>query len=77
MVPPRYQGEDLPICCGGLIILPQVIEAARAGSWRKEGALRDFYGDQQLTPLARDSIDIVAYETVMASNDAIRARNES
>jgi len=58
-VPPEFDGERPDVCPGYLVQLPQVIEAARAHGWRKDGALRDFYDGEPLTPLAKLSIDII------------------
>lgn len=78
VVPGRYPGdlEDIDICPGGLIQLPQVLEAARAFSWREKGQLGLFYGEHQLTILLKFALDIFACETVAAQNDSIRQRQE-
>lgn len=78
VVPGRYPGdrEDIDICPGGLIQLPQVIEAARAFSWREKGQLGLFYGGQPITELAKFAVDVFACETVTAQNDSIRQRQE-
>lgn len=59
-VPSEYPHERPEVCPGYLVQQPQVIEAARACSWRKEGALREFYDGEPLTPLAKWAIDVMA-----------------
>lgn len=59
--PPEYPHESPPICAGYLSSLPQVFEAARAASWRREGALGQFYSEP-LTDLAKYAIDVIASE---------------
>ncbi len=78
MVPPRYPGDrdDIDICPGGLIQLPQVVETARAYSWREKGQLGLFYDGHPITDLAKFAIDVFACETVTAQNDSIRERQE-
>lgn len=79
LFPPRYrptQEEQLSVCAGALIHMPQVIEAARAFSWREKGALREFYDGQRITRLAKTCIDVFAHANVQAQNDAIRSRSE-
>lgn len=61
LIPPNYPYERPSVCGGYLVSMPQVIESARAASWRKEGALAQFY-DTPLTDLAKFCIDIVAAE---------------
>lgn len=67
--------DDVAVCPGYLIQLPQVHEAARAASWRSEGALGQFY-DQPLTQLAKDCIDMVATETKRVEAHAMRKASE-
>lgn len=75
-MPPRWQEEDPEICPGACMQMPQVLETARAYSWRKDGALREFYDGKPITWLAKYCIDLYAAECVAAQNDAIRARQE-
>ncbi len=56
---PGYPDDDYDVCPGYLVSLPQVVEAARAHSWRKESAIASFY-DSPLCDLARDGIDLIA-----------------
>ena len=49
---------EAPVCPGYLVSQPEVYEAARALSWRREGSLRDFY-DEPLTPALRDCVDVL------------------
>ena len=52
--------------------MPQVQEAARVNEWRKDGALREFYGTSELTPLTKLGIDIIESNQRQASNYSIR-----
>lgn len=70
--PAAYPYEPLTVCAGYLASMPQVIEAARAASWRRDGALREFYDGNPLTPLTKWAVDVVAAETKAAEQDAIR-----
>ena len=51
--------EKPDVCSGYLVQLPQVIEAARAYGWRKDGALREFYDGKPLAPLTKTALDIM------------------
>lgn len=61
MVPPQAQ-IAATVCCGYTIRLPEVFEAARALAWRRDGQVREFYGDDQITDTAKDAIDAIAIE---------------
>lgn len=75
LIPPDYPYERPDICCGYLSGLPEVIEAARAASWRREGALGQFYtgpiGDK-----AKLAIDLMAGEFKAVEQDVIRKSRE-
>ncbi len=60
IIPPGYPHERPDVCPGYLAALPEAIESARAYSWRKDGALAQFY--DQITPRARLCIDLAAAE---------------
>lgn len=75
LVPPNYPYERPDVCCGYLANLPQVIEAARAASWRREGALGQFY-EGRLTGLAKYCIDLIAGEFKAVEQDLIRQSRE-
>lgn len=75
-MPRGYPGERPDVCPGYLVQLPQVEEAYRAYSWRKEGALREFYGGQPLTPLAKFAIDTAAGEARAVEQHCIREARE-
>lgn len=75
LVPPDYPHEDPPICAGYLTSLPQVIEAARACSWRREGALGQFY-EGRLSGLVKYAIDIMASEFKAVEQHRIRKARE-
>lgn len=67
-----YHREDSPdICAGYLVSLPQVIEAARASGWRREGALAQFW-DSPLTDIARTAVDIIDAEFKSCEQHTIR-----
>lgn len=70
-VPPSYPYERPDICIGYLSSLPQVIEAARASSWRRDGALGQFY-DGPLTDLAKYTIDLISGEFKAVEQHNIR-----
>jgi hypothetical protein len=76
-VPPAYPQEyDLPdICPGYLASLPQVIEAARASSWRREGALAQYY-DGPITDIAKIAIDFISAEFKAVEQYEIRERSK-
>lgn len=61
MAPPQAQIEA-SVCCGYTIRLPEVFEAARALAWRRDGQVREFYGDDEITDIAKDAIDAMAIE---------------
>lgn len=75
LVPPAYPYADPPICAGYLTSLPQVIEAARACSWRREGALGQFY-EGKLSGLVKYAIDIMAAEFKAVEQHTIRESRE-
>ena len=75
LVPPSYPYERPEVCSGYLTSLPQVIEAARAASWRREGALGQFY-EGPLTDLAKYAIDIIAGEFKAVEQHVIRDSRE-
>lgn len=76
LCPAPYPYEDPPICAGYLTSLPQVIEAARACSWRREGALGQFY-EGRLTGLVKFAIDVMAAEFKAVEQYEIRKSRES
>ena len=75
LVPPAYPYQRPDVCCGYLTSLPQVIEAARAYTWRKDGALSQFY-EGRLTGIAKYCIDIIAGEFKAVEQYAIRQSRE-
>lgn len=75
-VPAAYTGPRPTECPGRLIALPQVLEAARAYGWRKEGALREFYDGEPLTPLAKFAIDVMAGSLREVEQHRIRTANK-
>ncbi len=50
------------MCVGYTTTLPEVLEAARALSWRQDGHLTDLYDGEPVTPQLRDSMDVVGVE---------------
>lgn len=76
VVPAGYTGEHPDICPGYLVQLPQVIDAVRAYSWRKDGALREYFGTSQITDLSRTAIDIVGGEFKAVEQYRIRKSRE-
>lgn len=73
MCPSAYPGERPDVCAGYLVSqLPQVIEAARASSWRSEGALREFYDGDTLAPITKFAIDTIAAEIKAVEQHQIR-----
>ncbi len=76
LTPPDYPYEYPEVCSGYLVQLPQVIEAARARSWRKDGALNQFY-EQPLTPLAKNAIDIIDGEFRAVEQHELRRNRRS
>lgn len=77
-VPPSYphEHERPDICAGYLTSLPQVIEAARAASWRRDGALGQFY-DGKLTGLAKYCIDLISGEFKAVEQHNIRESSKA
>ena len=75
LVPPSFPYDRPDLCCGYLSSLPQVIEAARASSWRRDGALGQFY-DGPLTDLAKHCIDLIAGEFRAVEQHVIRQSRE-
>lgn len=63
-------------CPGYLIALPEVLDAARALEWKREGLLRDYFDGDEITPLARDALDIIASEIKSVERHALRAARE-
>ena len=74
--PAGWPDKPTDICPGYLVQLPQVIEAARASSWRREGALSQFYGDRPLTEIAINAIDAIAGASRQVENHNIRQARE-
>jgi hypothetical protein len=75
-VPPDYPHNYPDICPGYLVTLPQVIEAARASSWRRDGALGQFYSGP-LTDLAKYCIDLISGEFKAVEQHYIRERSKA
>ena len=75
-IPAGYPGDRPTVCPGYLVQLPQVIEAARASAWRRDGALAQFY-DGPIGELAKQCIDIMASAQSQASNYNIRNPRET
>jgi len=75
LVPAHFPYDDPPICAGYLTSLPQVIEAARACSWRREGALAQFY-EGKLSGLVKFAIDVMSAEFKAVEQHAIRESRE-
>ncbi len=75
-VPSSYLGKRPDVCPGYLVQLPQVIEAARANSWRRDGALAQFYDGEPITELAKTCIDIIGEAMRKVENHNIRSAGE-
>jgi len=56
--------------------LPQVLEAARASAWRKDGALAQFYDNEPISDLAKTAIDIISAAMREVENHNIRSAHE-
>lgn len=52
-------GAELDECPGDSLTLPQVIEAARAATWAKDGLLKEFYEGQPLTRLVLNCVEVL------------------
>lgn len=65
----EYPGAT--VCPGYTTSLPEVYEAARALSWRRDGQLREFY-DVPLTALLRDCVDLLDAACKQQERDAMR-----
>lgn len=63
--------REAPVCPGYLIQQPEVYEAARALSWRRDGQLQVFY-DEPLTGALRDCIDILDSACKESERDHLR-----
>ena len=74
--PAKYIHERPQVCVGYLMEMPQVIEAARATGWRKEGAQREFYDGEPLTPLTKFAVDVMAGAMREVEQDRIRSQKE-
>ncbi len=59
------------ICPGYTTSLPDVYEAARALSWRRDGQLRECY-DVPVTQLLRDCVDILDGACKQQDRDRLR-----
>jgi hypothetical protein len=75
LVPADYPHEDPDICSGYLSGLPQVIETARACSWRRDGELSMFYPNG-ITELVKLAIDIMSSEFKAVEQQQIRKSQE-
>jgi len=75
LVPPDYPYDYPEVCSGYYTSLPAVIEAARAASWRREGALSEFY-DTKPNELVRFAIDVIAGEFKSVEQNSIRKSKE-
>lgn len=51
---------EASVCYGYSTSLPEVQEAHRALSWRKDGALAEYLGGRMPTPVLRDAMDILS-----------------
>jgi len=54
-----HSAPKLTVCPGYSTSLPEVHEAVRASQWAERGLLREFYQDEELTPLVFDAIDVI------------------
>lgn len=51
--------EDVTVCPGYSTTLPEVLEAARALSWRHDGLIGEFFGGAPISERAKIYIDIL------------------
>ncbi len=65
--------HDANWCPGYTTSLPDVIEAARALSWRRDGQLGNFY---DLPVLLRDCVDILDVAAKQEERESMRKRRE-
>lgn len=75
MVPGEYPYDYPDICAGYLVSLPQVIEAARASSWRRDGELAQFY-EGPIADIAKTAIDLISAEFKACEQHYIRERSK-
>ena len=69
--PPKWGHTREDPCPGGLIRLPQVMEASRAHFWMEKGQLGERYPEQ--SPLMHDCIDELAAASNAAEQDLLKA----
>jgi len=75
LVPADYPYKRPAICCGYIGGLPEVIETARACSWRRDGELSMFYPDG-ITDLVKLAVDIMSSEFKAVEQHQIRKSQE-
>lgn len=63
-------------CPGYAIRLPEVLEASRALSWKQDGLLSEYFDGDQITPLAKDAVDIMGAEIKEVEAHAIRVARD-
>lgn len=64
--------EDIKVCPGYTVNLPEVNEAARALSWRQDGQLTEFYDGEKPTRPLRDAMDLIAAESKRVERHSLR-----
>lgn len=69
-------GPNATICAGYTTSLPEVGEAAVALGWRKDGALKDWLGDRELSEPLKQAIDILAVAVKETESETIKRRRE-
>ena len=67
---------EAEVCPGYTIRLPEVIETSRALLWAQRGELRLYFEPFELTPLARDCVDLLDSAVKSAERELLRESRE-
>lgn len=67
---------DATVCPGYSTRLPEVVETSRALLWARRGELRLFFEPHQVTPLAKDCIDLLDSACNGAEREMLREQRE-
>lgn len=64
--------EPVSVCAGYTTSLPEVLEANRALTWRKDGALSEYLDGERPKPMLKDAMDLLASAVSEAMSEVRR-----
>lgn len=68
--------SEATTCPGYTIQLPEVLEASRALLWANRGELRLFYEPAEVTPIAKDCVDLLDSAVKGTEREVLREQRE-